>query len=221
MTQTARIGLISAVEFEAGSLLARMGGGDRIVYMASGLGVANAAHAATVMAERHRPDVIVNFGIGGAYVGSGLTIGDVAAATEEVYADTGLLMPDGPHGLDAIGLPLLKQGQREFFNRFPLDKALAKKAAGVATASGLFLTVNMATGSASRAGWLMARNPGALVENMEGAAVAHICMRYGIAAVEIRGISNMVTDRDMKTWDMHGAAAAAQEAVERFIALIS
>jgi hypothetical protein len=46
-------------------------------------------------------------------------------------------------------------------------------------------------------------------------------MRYGIAAVEIRGISNMVTDRDMDAWDKQGAAEAAQEAVERLIGLIA
>jgi hypothetical protein len=35
----------------------------------------------------------------------------------------------------------------------------------------------------------------------------------------VRGISNIVTDRDTKTWRLKEAAAAAQEAVLSWIAL--
>jgi len=37
---------------------------------------------------------------------------------------------------------------------------------------------------------------------MEGAAVAHICSMYGIPVIEIRGISNIIEDRDMKKWNI-------------------
>jgi len=35
---------------------------------------------------------------------------------------------------------------------------------------------------------------------MEGAAAAHICALYKVPFMEIRGISNLVTDRDRGSW---------------------
>jgi hypothetical protein len=35
---------------------------------------------------------------------------------------------------------------------------------------------------------------------------------------EVRGISNIVTNRDIKTWRLHEAATAAQEAILSWIA---
>lgn len=50
---------------------------------------------------------------------------------------------------------------------------------------------------------------GALAESMEGAAAAHICALYGVPFLEIRGISNLVTDRDRDGWQIRRAAAVA------------
>ena len=59
---------------------------------------------------------------------------------------------------------------------------------------------------------------GGAVENMEGAAVAHVAAIHGVPAGELRGISNMVTDRDTKSWRVKDAAVAAQEALLSWIA---
>jgi futalosine hydrolase len=56
-----------------------------------------------------------------------------------------------------------------------------------------------------------------ICENMEGAAVAHVCISYGIPVVEIRGISNTVEDRDMKKWDIRMAAENCQKVVKEFL----
>jgi futalosine hydrolase len=53
----------------------------------------------------------------------------------------------------------------------------------------------------------------ALAENMEGAAVAHIALRYGISALELRGISNMVGKRDTSKWEIKPAATNCQMAL--------
>jgi futalosine hydrolase len=47
---------------------------------------------------------------------------------------------------------------------------------------------------------------------MEGAAAAHICALYEVPFLEIRGISNMVVDRDRASWKVEEAVAAAGEA---------
>jgi futalosine hydrolase len=42
-------------------------------------------------------------------------------------------------------------------------------------------------------------------------------LRYGIDCLEIRGISNHVDERDMKTWDIPRAVEAAQRFVLKYI----
>jgi futalosine hydrolase len=52
---------------------------------------------------------------------------------------------------------------------------------------------------------------------MEGAAVAHVALRHGLDCMEIRGVSNMVEDRDLSRWDIAGAAEQAQRFILAFI----
>jgi len=48
---------------------------------------------------------------------------------------------------------------------------------------------------------------------MEGAAVAQVCQQYKVPFLEIRGVSNMVEDRNLQNWDLAGAAENAQQAL--------
>ncbi|MQA92922.1 MAG: hypothetical protein GEU90_22310, partial [Gemmatimonas sp.] len=51
----------------------------------------------------------------------------------------------------------------------------------------------------------------ALCETMEGAAYAHVAAFYGVPFAEIRGISNLVEDRDTSRWRIAQGAEAAAE----------
>lgn len=187
--------------------------GRRVIHMTSGMGIANAAHAATVLMERHKPDLMVLFGIGGAYPGRGLDVGDLVLAEREIYADAGVLTGEGPRGLEEIGIPLLRKGRKKFFNTFPLDRrlmSLARRILGVE--AGAFLTVSQATGTLKRALELRDRFD-ALCENMEGAAVAQVCSIYDVPLLEVRGISNIVEDRNPAAWEKGRAAEKSQKAV--------
>ena len=198
--------------------------GRAVVLAISGIGKTNAAHAATILIERYSPGCVINLGIGGAYPSSGLRVGDIAVAEKEIYADEGVLLEDGLCTLEITGIPLLKTGRRKYFNEFPADKrlaGLAAKAAGTVgnCRSGVFLTVSSCTGTAQRAAELEARfSP--LCENMEGAAIAHICSIYGVSFVEVRGISNIVEARDMRKWDVRKAAENCRKAARAFIEVI-
>jgi len=233
------IALISSVPEEGKLLIGRLkkksvmagkplyGGriqGKEVVYMISGMGKTNAAHAATFLIEKFSPETLILFGIGGAYPSSGLGVGDIAVAEKEVYGDEGVMNGDGFQGTQLIGIPLLKLGRRKYFNEFPLDKGLAGKALGylayvaqpsagsIAAGLGRFVTVSTCTGTRKRAMELQKRF-GAVCENMEGAAAAHICTLYGTPMVEIRGISNIAGDRDRSKWDIRLAAENCQRVV--------
>ena len=199
--------------------------GDRAVTAAvivTGYDKVNAAHALTCLLMTSCPALVVQVGAAGAYPPSGLAVGDVVLATEEVYADTGVATPEGWLPAQAIGLPLAHARDTDYWNAFPSDPGLVAAAARVVEAvpwpgppprvlTGRCLTSSLVTGG-TEAGERLARRWGALAESMEGAAAAHVCALYGVPFLEIRGISNLVVDRDRASWDLVGAAERAQRA---------
>lgn len=240
MPLASTIGLISATREESGIILRLLKrsspegfysgkiGKNNIVHAISGMGKTNASHAATLLIERFAPRIIINFGIGGAYPSSGLRVGDIAIANKEMYGDEGLRLKDGFHTVDFIGIPFLKKGRRKYFNEFQLDKKLTGKAIKCfrltnsllplipKIKSGTFVTLSASTGTYKRAEEIEKRF-NAICENMEGAAVAHVCAMYGIPTLEVRGISNIVEDRDRGKWDIKTAAENCQKLILNFI----
>lgn len=201
--------------------------GRPLCLLHSGVGKASAAAAATALLAVCRPDALIMLGCGGAYPGSGLTVGDLALATAEIYGDEGVLAPTGFLDLEAIGLPLVERDGVRLYNRFPVDLKLLEKArpllaqaaesSGLKLAAGSFVTVSTGSGTV-RAGVELARRTGGICENMEGAAVAQICIRQQIPFLEVRGISNLVEDRDLSRWNLKAGAESAQRAVQVLLA---
>ena len=193
--------------------------GWRCTLLHTGIGAVNAAHALTCQLEQQLPDLVIQFGIGGAYVPTGLPIRSVVLATEEVYGDVGVVTPEGWKPVDEIGIPLV-HGDPPRFNRFPLDPQLVATAAGICgVRSGTFVTVSQCSGVQAVGDALHSRF-NALCESMEGAAAAHICTLYDVPFLEVRGISNLVEDRQPARWDIPGAADAAQSALIKIISNI-
>jgi len=204
-----------------------------ILLMNTGIGDVNAAHSATGIIEHFPIRYIINSGVGGAYPHARLEIGHIAIALKEIYSDKGVISSKGQKGLKEIGIPLVQAGRRKYFNEFPFDKRLIKKALyhlshisshssplplgerkevrGIIKA-GNFITVSAATGTYKRA-LELEKKFNAICENMEGAAIAHICALYGTPVAEMRGISNIVEDRNRRKWDIPLAAGNCQSLV--------
>ena len=147
-------------------------------------------------------------GVGGAYPTSDLQVGDVISADSEIYGDLGAQSPGGFLDMKALGFPVISTPS-VLFNELPLQVFPT-------TARARFVTVSTCTGSDAVAREIASRTSGS-VENMEGAAVAHVALLHGIPVGEVRGISNLVTNRDVKSWKLKEAANAAQEAVNSWL----
>ncbi len=192
--------------------------GKSIIFTHCGVGKVNAAHSATLMLENYNIDVLILFGIAGTYSGG---VGDVAVAESENYGEEGVLTKEGWNSMEYIGFPLL-QNEKEYFNTFPMDLKLSKLAVKAAkdlsfnTASGNFVTVSQSSGT-TEIGEILKKRFKGICENMEGAAVAHICALYRIPMVEIRGISNMIEERDMKKWNIPLAASRCSKVVSELV----
>ncbi len=192
--------------------------GRQVILCIGGMGKTNAAHAATMLLSRPGIEALIVFGIAGAYPGSGARIGDVALATKEISGDEGVLTPDGFKGTEHIGIPLVRIGLVQMYNTFPapvplLDRARSALASfPTAVDEGPFVTLSACSGTRERAREIEQRYQG-LCENMEGAAAAQVALYHDIPWLEVRGISNLVEDRDLQKWDIPGAALTAQKAV--------
>jgi futalosine hydrolase len=194
--------------------------GRPTLLLCGGLGAVNTAHSLTCVLQSRRPSLLLQVGVGGAYPGAGLAIGDLALATSEQYGDLGIRTAAGWQPADAIGIPVLELDGVRYFNDFPLDAELVALATEALrrlpgtegmVRTGPFVTVQECTGLAALAAERAARQ-GAICENMEGAAAAHLCRLYGVRFLELRGISNRVEDRHREAWDLPLAARRAQQA---------
>jgi futalosine hydrolase len=210
--------ILAATELEA-ALLREVSASVLI----TGMGAVNTAHALTrFLLTRPAPSLVVQTGIAGAYVPSGVEVGSVLLASEEMYGDVGVITPEGWLPADAIGIPLVAATdvRPALFNQFPCDPALVARASAacgpLVARTGRFLTLAQVTGVRTL-GDALHRRFNALCESMEGAAAAQICAMHGVPFLELRGVSNLVEDRDRAGWRIGEAAEAAQLAVRRLI----
>jgi futalosine hydrolase len=171
----------------------------------TGVGAVNAAYALTRFLDHDEVKAIVVCGIGGAYPGSGIEVGSVACAESECYGDLGASSPGGFLDMEALGFSVIPG----VYNVLPMQIfPVAERAR--------FVTMNTCTGTDDDARAIEARTRGA-VESMEGAAIAHVAALAEIPVGEIRGISNLVGNRDRSAWRVKEAATAAQEVLLEWI----
>jgi futalosine hydrolase len=183
-----------------------LNGNTLAVICICGVGKTNAAHGTTLLFERFGPNHVYSIGVAGAYPGSGLNIGDVAVAENEFYGDEGIMTKSGFHTIDALGMPLVSVNGNEYYNKFPL---VVPEAFKDSKSKGNFVSVSTCTGTRSGA-IEMERRFNAICENMEGAAVAHICALNNIPVTEIRGISNIIGRREAVPLETAAIRAAAE-----------
>ncbi|MDD5472936.1 MAG: futalosine hydrolase [Candidatus Methanoperedens sp.] len=192
--------------------------GKSIIFSHCGVGKVNAAHTATLILENYDVDLLLLFGIAGTYSGA---IGDVVVAESENYGEEGVLTEDGWKPMEFTGFPLLKN-EKEYYNTFPMDADLVRftisvsKDTGFNVKSGNFVTVSQCSGT-HESGEILKKRFNSLCENMEGAAVAHICALYGMPMIEIRGISNIVEERALKNWNIPLAVSHCNKAVSEVV----
>ena len=191
-----------------------------VVLAVSGIGKVNAAAALTAAALATAPRAALQVGVGGAYLGSFLANGAVAAASEELQLDVGLRLADGRHqGVETLGFALTPaRGDRPArYERVPTHPGLA---AALHELVGLpllrFATLDAVTGDVD-VGAEMQRSFDVSIESMEGAAAAQVADRLGLPFAEIRGVSNLVGERDKRAWDLRGAIAHSCRALRALL----
>jgi len=190
--------------------------GRTAVYLSeTGVGLASAVLALSALAATIFPSEIIMLGSAGSLPGSGLQTGWLAVADSEVLSEFGVCYEAGIGSVEALGIPGLSQ-------EISLDREMAGQLteAALSTAPvrmGRFLTVVGVSAADIQLAEARANRFSALVENMEGFALALVGQRFGIKVGEVRGVSNLAGMRDKLTWSLDLANNRAQSAVLNYL----
>ncbi|MBU4327770.1 MAG: futalosine hydrolase [Proteobacteria bacterium] len=205
---------VAATEFEMNpflQLLEQEAEEPSCFTLISGVGPVETTLRLTRYLERRDPriDMVLNFGVAGAYISAlspgkrNVSLLDLCLAEQESLGDFGICFSDHIEPLDE------KLGGS---TDFPMDQSLLQQAGqilahhGQPYRCGNFVTVSAASTTRQRGAMLAARFQG-LCENMEGAAAARVCAEFSLPLLEVRAVSNLVEDRDLKRWKMAEACS--------------
>jgi futalosine hydrolase len=179
--------------------------------LVTGIGPVNAAFRLGRALAAGAFSGVVNLGLAGSFQPARLPLGAAALVDAEIWPEFGLATDQGidPRGL---GFPLGEDAVGPVFDSLGLDPEAAAAAMGLALPQGLAraasLTVSAASGTPERAAKLSAAHPDALLENMEGFALAWGCRLAGLPFLEVRAVSNRVGARPPDGWDVNGGLKA-------------
>jgi len=180
-----------------------------VTVLTAGVGLVEAAVATATALARGGVALAISAGIGGGFAGRA-RVGDALAIDAETLVDLGR----------EDGSPLALPGGAALARRALADPRLVALARGAGLRVAGALTRATVTTDAATAAALAARVPGAAVESMEGFAVLRAAERAGVAAAEVRGISNLVGPRETAGWDFRAGSAAAVAALESLLRVL-
>lgn len=181
------------------------------------IGVGKTAAAIGLMSALRAGDAqgVLLFGVAGAFPArhktttASLEPGDLCLVGEDALGDEGVLTPAGFQNLAELGLGDV--------GPFTLAAGLAREAAAhLGTEVVRAVTVSTCSGTES-ASLAMARQSGASIETMEGAAVALVCRELELPLVHLRAISNWTGDRERGAWDLGLAVRRVQRGVRSLL----
>lgn len=201
-------------------------GNHAIRLLVSGPGMVNTIQAITACIENTKPTMIIQTGCGGAFRESGLQLGDIGIAEEEVDVHLGIEPQTTHDAVKDLPFPVMTKNNVSYQNRYECHKILADYAencltrkmqnSGIQIRKGPFVTVATITATDARAAELF-HYYAAIMEAMEGSGAAHIAILYDIPFLEIRAVSNMVGQRKRSGWNLPLACTRCNEAVISFL----
>lgn len=185
--------------------------GREIHICLTGVGPINAALAlGRVLARLPQTRAVLNVGLAGSFDLERAPLGSVWRVGREIWPEYGLAGDEAP-GADARGLGFAQWERTEekggpVWETLDLARPEDWEAAGLrcSAPNAVSLTVAGVSDGPGRAARLAGRY-GALLENMEGFALALACARQGLPLLEIRVVSNLAGSRESQ----HRAFASA------------
>ncbi len=186
--------------------------GKNVVLALSGIGKVNASLTTALVLQQHRPDCVINTGSAGG-LGRGLKVGDVVIGTQTAH-----------HDVDVTAFGYAVGHVPRMPARFESDPALcaaAEKAAAAfehaAVHRGLIVSGDQFVHSSESVAEVRRHFADVQAVEMEAAAIAQSCHRFGVPFVVIRAISDLADEEAessfetfLKTASVHSAKMVLQ-----------
>lgn len=187
----------------------------------TGIAPINAAfHLGRTLATYPRIKAVLNFGIAGSFDLEKAPLGSSVLVEHEIWPEFGLATEQGISA-EALRFPLHEdagQAQATVWNTIALNPIEQLNALELRKPKrclyGDSLTVSGVSGYPERAEAL--HHHGALIENMEGFALALGCIKAGVSFLECRTISNKVGSRSAVDWALDDALTALGSTARAF-----
>lgn len=183
----------------------------------SGVGVMHSTYSLLKHLSLEKPDLAIQVGIAGGFNPLRHPIGSAVAVHEEFLGDTGVFESDG-QWKDIFDLGLGHPDQMPYSNGcLPNHHQRLLDLPGLPRARSF--TVNqISTGKGSMTNFHQQLEPD--IESMEGAAFHYVCLQEEIPFIQLRGISNLVGDRNKSRWQIPAAMETVRYALFKMISKI-
>lgn len=181
-----KIGIIVAMDKELQQLQHLFTDGNVFVEKC-GIGKVNAALGAAEMIRRHHPDVIVSSGCAGGN-GDDIHVQDVVVGVEVSYHDVycGASIDQTTVYGQVQGMPARYKADGQL-----LAKACRVKCEGFSVHPGLIVTGDWFVDSKDKMRDIISHFPEAKAVDMESAAIAQTCYKYGVPFISFRVVSDI------------------------------
>ena len=181
-----KIGIIVAMDKELQQLQHLFTDGN-VVVEKCGIGKVNAALGVAEMIRRHRPDVIVSSGCAGGN-GDDIHVQDVVVGAEVSYHDVycGTSIDQTIVYGQVQGMPARYKADEQL-----LAKACRVKCEGFSVQPGLIVTGDWFVDSKDKMRDIISHFPEAKAVDMESAAIAQTCYKYGVPFISFRVVSDI------------------------------
>jgi len=181
-----KIGIIVAMDKELQQLQHLFTDGN-VVVEKCGIGKVNAALGAAEMIRRHHPDVIVSSGCAGGN-GDDIQVQDVVVGAEVSYHDVycGTSIDQTTVYGQVQGMPAGYKADGQL-----LAKACRVKCEGFSVHPGLIVTGDWFVDSKDKMRDIISHFPEAKAVDMESAAIAQTCYKYGVPFISFRVVSDI------------------------------
>lgn len=175
--------------------------------LVTGVGPVEAAACISRALAQSSYDLVISAGIAGAFEGAAQLGEGVVVTDEQLELDL------------ETGVPISLPDGAPVINRASSDLTLVDRLVELGFRAVRGITVPRVTATDASAARLAGLGAG--VETMEGFAALRAADIAGVAAVEVRGISNIVCDRKNSRWDFAAGAQGVEKILTALLALVS
>jgi futalosine hydrolase len=188
---------------------------DNVDILISGIGIASTVYHVTKTLMQKNYNMVIQAGIAGSFTNN-LNLGETVFVSSDTFGDSGIEEVGSFKTLFASGL--VNENDFPFTNGWLVNPHKILNNGLIKTVKAI--TVNKITDDKKQIDEQI-NFFNAQVESMEGAAFHYVCLSMNIPFLQLRGISNVVGERDKNKWEMKEAISSLNDNLNKIIQVLS